>query len=367
MKPPKNSGSAFEKVGECLYRYKPSGVYYARIKRNGKEIRQSLKTQDRALAKRRLAEKQREVESLDLAAGKITVAELLRRFAATFQNYEFKTIEKLTTISTRFRATWKPGLRQQVRDVRPSQVLEWLGTIRPRFAKSYYNDHVQFVRRMFALAEADRVVIRSPATEVKGVRRDIPIRNTPTWEQFKAIVHDIRTQRFNADADASADFVEFLGLSGLGNSEAANLKWQHVDFERGKITVFRNKTDVGFQIPIYPQLRPLLNRLYGRDKRKAHEPVLAIKNAKNALAQSCRRLEFPGYSHRALRRCFITRCIELGLDFKTVAALQGHRDGGVLIAKTYSHLRSEHVDRMAARLTESDAENVIPLPHTSAV
>jgi len=179
------------------------------------------------------------------------------------------------------------------------------------------------VRTEQDLAEADRVVVRSPATEVKGVRRDIPIRNTPTWEQFKAIVHDIRTQRFNADADDSADFVEFLGLSGLGNSEAANLRWQHVDFERGKVTVFRNKTDVGFQIPIYPQLRPLLERLYGPGKRKSDEPVLAIKNAKNALAQSCRRLGFPGYSHRALRRCFITRCIELGLDFKTVAALHG--------------------------------------------
>jgi len=348
-------------VAECLYRYKPSGVYYARIKRNGKEIRQSLKTQDRALAKRRLADKQREVESLDLAAGKITVEELLRRFVATFQNYEFKTIEKLTTIAERFKATWKPGLRQQVRDVRPSHVLEWLGTVRPRFAKSYYNEHVQFARRMFALAEADRVIIRSPAAEAKTVRRDIPIRNTPTWEQFKAIVQNVRTQRFNADADASADFVEFLGLSGLGNSEAANLRWQDVDFDRGKITVFRNKTDVGFQIPIYPQLRPLLERLHGSSKRKSDEPVLAIKNAKNALAQSCRRLGFPGYSHRALRRCFITRCIELGLDFKTVAALQGHRDGGVLIAKTYSHLRSEHVDRMAARLTDTEAGNVIPV------
>ena len=41
MRPSKNKGP-FENVGECLYRYKPSGVYYARIKKNGKEIRQSL-------------------------------------------------------------------------------------------------------------------------------------------------------------------------------------------------------------------------------------------------------------------------------------------------------------------------------------
>jgi hypothetical protein len=59
VKPPRNSGSAFEKVGECPYRYKSSSAYYARIKKNGKEIRQTLKTQDRAIAKRRLADEQR--------------------------------------------------------------------------------------------------------------------------------------------------------------------------------------------------------------------------------------------------------------------------------------------------------------------
>jgi hypothetical protein len=55
---PKNSGSAFEKVGECPYRYKPSSAYYARIKRNGKEIRQ-----------RRSADKQREGPGLQQLAG----------------------------------------------------------------------------------------------------------------------------------------------------------------------------------------------------------------------------------------------------------------------------------------------------------
>ena len=44
----------FEKVGECLYRYSRNGVYYARIKADGKEIKRSLETTDRALAQRKL-------------------------------------------------------------------------------------------------------------------------------------------------------------------------------------------------------------------------------------------------------------------------------------------------------------------------
>jgi len=350
MKALQENGGPFEKVGECLYRYKPSGVYYARIKKNGKEIRHSLETTDRALAKRKLADKHRELDHIDPAAGKITVEELLNRYTAMLRNLDRSTLEKQKHISNRFKRSWQPGLKQQVRDAKLSNVLAWLGDVRQECSKAYFNDHVLFVRRMFQLAVSDRLIANSPAADVKTLKRDTPIRTTPTWEQFKAIVADIRSQRFNADANDSADFVEFLGLSGLGNSEAANLCWEHVDFERGKITVYRNKTDTGFQIPIYPQLKPLLLRLKGEGIPCRREAVLRIKNAKKALAHSCKRLGLPNFSHRALRRCFITRCIELGLDFKTVSALQGHKDGGVLIAKTYSYLRAEHIENMAARL-----------------
>ena len=47
--------SAFQKVGECLYRYSSNGVYYGRIRVEGKEIKRSLQTVDPALAKRKLA------------------------------------------------------------------------------------------------------------------------------------------------------------------------------------------------------------------------------------------------------------------------------------------------------------------------
>ena len=47
---------AFSKVGENLYRYSSSGVYYARYRNKGKEIKHSLNTTDREFAKRLLKE-----------------------------------------------------------------------------------------------------------------------------------------------------------------------------------------------------------------------------------------------------------------------------------------------------------------------
>jgi hypothetical protein len=58
---------------------------------------------------------------------------------------------------------------------------------------------------------------------------------------------------------------------------------------------------------------------------------------------------------------FITRAIERGVDVKVIAQWQCHRDGGKLILDTYSHVRPEHSDRMAALLTTEEPANVIPM------
>ena len=47
-----------------------------------------------------------------------------------------------------------------------------------------------------------------------------PVRKTPTFDEFKAIVASIREQKYSDTAEESADLVEFLGLSGLDLAEA---------------------------------------------------------------------------------------------------------------------------------------------------
>ena len=62
---------------------------------------------------------------------------------------------------------------------------------------------------------------------------------------------------------------------------------------------------------------------------------------------------------------FITRAIELGVDVKTIAQWQGHKDGGLLILKTYSHVRPVHSQRMARLMSDGEAENVVPMSATA--
>ncbi len=182
---------------------------------------------------------------------------------------------------------------------------------------------------------------------------------TPTFEQFKSIIADVRAQQFNADTQDSADFLEFLGLAGLGQAEAGSLTRTDVDCEAGQIITYRHKTSTGFAIPIFPQVRPLLERLC--EGQLNGDPIFKVRDAKKALAGACHRLQLPAFSQRSLRRMFITRAIERGVDVKVIAEWQGHRDGGKLILDTYSHVNRVHSHRMAQLMTEALPENVVPI------
>ncbi|HEV3147371.1 MAG TPA: hypothetical protein VGZ24_01860, partial [Chthoniobacterales bacterium] len=315
MRGPKDTVSAFQKVGECLYRYSSNGVYYARFKSGGKEIRQSLETTDRDSARRELARRRKEQEQIDRSQGKLTLRELCDRYLKTVQHQKPKTIEGKALVVRRMKEDWPGGGQTQVSKIKPSDVELWLSQY--SLGPSSRNLHLACAKQVFEMALRDNIISRSPAAHLRSTKRETPIRKTPSFEEFKAIVSDIRAQVFNADAAESADFVEFLGLAGLGQAEAAALTQGDIDWERETITTFRHKTKSGFAIPLYPQVKSLL--LNRRRRGCPNEPVFAIKDAKKAITNACRRLNLPGYSQRSFRRMFITRAIERGVDVKVIA------------------------------------------------
>ena len=140
-------------------------------------------------------------------------------------------------------------------------------------------------------------------------------------------------------------------LLGLGQGELGNLLGEHIDLERGQITVRRQKTQRVFTIPIYPQARPFVDRLKAGGRIQPGNPVFTCTNPREALSLACRRLNFPQFSPRSFRRCFITRCLELGIDPRVVASWQGHRDATLILRVYGNHIHSDHHQRMANLLT----------------
>jgi len=282
---------------------------------------------------------------------------LCDRWLATKQNAKPKTLAQKTYIAQQIKSRWPGGAAQRVRDVVPSQADLFLA--RYQFGASSQNAFVTVLRELFDFAVRDNCIAKSPCAHLKFRKREKPIRLTPTFEQFKAIIADVRAQPFNADAQDSADFLELLGLAGLGQAEAGSLTRSDIDLDAGRIITFRHKTSTGFAIPIYPQLRPMLERLC--EGKSNGDPVFKVRDAKKALAGACRRLNYPSFSQRSLRRMFITRAIERGVDVKVIAEWQGHKDGGKLILDTYSHVNRVHSQRMAQLMAADEPENVVLL------
>jgi integrase len=330
-------------------------MYYARIKRGGKETRCSLRTTDRALAQRKLRELRDEQQQLDLSRGNVTLAQLCDRWLATKRTAKPKTLEGKAHVVQQIKSRWPGGAARRLRDIAPSEADMFLAQF--KFGPSSHNGFVTVLRELFDFAARDNCIAKSPCAHLQFRKREKPIRLTPTYEQFKSIIADVRNQPFNADAQDSADFLEFLGLAGLGQAEASSLTRSDIDFDNDQLITFRHKTSRGFAIPIYPQVRPLLERLC--EGKSNGEHIFTVRDAKKALTGACRRLGLPAFSQRSLRRMFVTRAIQLRVDVKTISEWQGHRDGGKLILDTYSHVTPIHSQRMAQLMADQEPENVV--------
>src|SRR5471030_2773003 len=74
----------FHRVAENLYRLESSGGYYALLKRSDKQFRRSLKTKDRKLADRRLAEMRGQVANLKITdESRLSFQAVAERWIAT--------------------------------------------------------------------------------------------------------------------------------------------------------------------------------------------------------------------------------------------------------------------------------------------
>lgn len=179
--------------------------------------------------------------------------------------------------------TWPGGINIEVRQIRPSHLDEWLALHEPRLKNTSYNRYAGVLKQLFRIAVKDRIIAKSPFDQVtkRWKKPQTPIRRVPTLEQFQRIVDEIRTQRYATFAGATADFVEFLGLAGVGQAEAASLTWGDIDWKKQEIHMLRHKTDAKFDVPIYSHLRPFLERL----KKTAVSPALTLPLLKLTLSR----------------------------------------------------------------------------------
>jgi integrase len=81
--------------------------------------------------------------------------------------------------------------------------------------------------------------------------------------------------------------------------------------------------------------------------------VFRVSECQKAIDRATKKVGAHRITHHDLRHLFATQCIESNVDIPTVSRWLGHKDGGVLAMKTYGHLRREHSQAQALKVSFS--------------
>jgi integrase len=356
MKTPKITESGNQvlvKVATCLYRSVASNIYYGIYKRTGKQVKRSLKTTDKELAKRRLEHLREKVAQLNTKRGSnILFDDLAKRWLEG-------TSTALKESTRQFRAGAIARLSRffngvTVRSITKSQAEQWAAQRSKQVGSRAFNIERETLIQVLNYAVREGLILENPALVVPRRKQQRPQIVMPTKDQFRAMVAQMRADSRSAEA---ANFAEFLAYSGCRLGEATTMVWGDVNFEMKSFTITGGKQGTknheARTVPLFPPLERLM--LAMRETRltlpRPTDRIFPIQSSKTAIGTACKKATLPHFTHHSLRHFFCSNAIEAGADFKVIAGWLGHKDGGILVAKTYGHLRDEHSTMMAQRMT----------------
>lgn len=345
----------YQYAGENLRRRKTSGVYYVFGKRKGKQFSFSLKTTDKATAIRLKKDYLDEVDRLASAeAAQITFDELAARWIESEQHtLKPSSVERREAC---VKAIAPAFLGLQIRSITAQRCESWAVARSQECAAATFKKELETMRGAFRYATTRGLIHRDPSKNIKCPKIRNKQKPVPTRSQFDDIIATIRADG-QGKGDDGANLVELLAYSGMRLNEGRSLRWRDVDFSGGVFTVTGGergtKNHEQRTTPIFPDLLAFLTRL--KEARGEVSPaafIIQTASARKCMETACRKLELPKFRpHQDWRHFAATCAIESGVDIPTVARWLGHKDGGALLMKTYSHLQMSHSIEQAKRVS----------------
>ena len=257
--------------------------------------------------------------------------------------------------------------------IREENCKAWAARYSAHYSPTVFNNTVNTLRRILTLAGLGHDA--NPAMKLERLRMRHKSLELPTSEQFERLVNLIETSGA-AQALDCADFVRFLSFTGCRVAEAKQATWADVDWERNELTIhcvkrrLTSNSPLTRILPLIPALKQLLERLRTQRQPKPGDHICSVFEAQGSLTQACRLVASQRLTHHSLRHLFTTRGVEAGIDFAAVGRWLGHSDGGMLVSRTHGHLRREHSQAQAAKVTfgaAPAAENIVPIAKEQTV
>lgn len=323
------------------------GNYYAVTKASGKVVRRCLDTDDYNLAASRLPAALTDMRGATASRTAGTLTEALRTEAArpdpniktSTQHYYQQIAESMIKTSE---ATESKTGEMLITKANVADIRAWMDAHAAKVSTTRYNGALALLRRVYERGIEAEQITRNLALGLKRIQPVNAKRDIPTIEDFALIVEDITAQKKTSSKSAAAA-VRLLASTGLRISEAQSLRWR--DIEKKHLVVRTAKNEQLRRIPLTDSAKAVLKELRAVLPSSPTDPVMPMRSPRQALENSCLRLKRPHLRVHDCRHIFATRCIEAGVDLPTIAAWLGHKDGGVLAAKTYGHIIEKHSEK----------------------
>jgi integrase len=185
-----------------------------------------------------------------------------------------------------------------------------------------------------------------------------PKRDLVTPAEFERLIKAAQSD-CEKNGEQLADYLRFLAFSGAREQEALRVKWAEVDFEQERVTIGADGLTKNWEsrtVEFNPQLGALLHEMHGRrapdcswlfpsPQRGPRDEHAKSFRESLKIARKAAGLKWVGFHD--LRHYFCSVCVMAGIDFMTIAAWLGHKDGGILVGKVYRHLLDEHRSKAA--------------------
>jgi integrase len=203
-----------------------------------------------------------------------------------------------------------------------------------------------------------------------------PTRDLVRPAEFDGLI-DAARNACEKNGEQLVDYLRFLAFSGAREKEALRIKWADVDLDRERVTIGADRLTKNWEsrtVEFNPQLGALLREMHTRrapdcswlfpspQRGRCDEHAKSFRESLK-IARKAAGLEWIGFHD--LRHYFCSVCVMAGIDFMTIAAWLGHKDGGILVGKVYEHLLDEHRSK-AAKLVNFGLSSVRPVPPMKA-
>ena len=198
-------------------------------------------------------------------------------------------------------------------------------------------DVTNILKAAFDIAFKTRVVVENPAITLAKLSYKSKNGSALTQEEEKQFLSDIKGHYLES-------LFNFYILTGCRRSEAFKFNVKDVDRKKGIVHIHGTKTQNSERIiPLFKRLDEYLQTLTP-DKNGYYFASVHEDTVTQSFKKFC-----PNHKLHDLRHTFATRCLEAGVNMKTVQIWLGHADFETT-ANIYSHVNLDFQKEQALRL-----------------